>query len=121
MTTTLSPWTPADVLRGMRDNPRLGLDPVVVKAFINLTGIYPVGTVVVLDTFELAIVVAANPEATALSRPLVRMLMDDRGNLLDDPTPVDLTTLSPTGQFARTIIRTEDPQRYGINIGDYFA
>ncbi len=46
-----SPWTPADVLRGMRDNPRLGLDPVVVKAFINLTGIYPVGTVVVLDTF----------------------------------------------------------------------
>jgi len=116
-----SPWTPADVLRGMRDNPRLGLDPVVVKAFINLTGIYPVGTVVVLDTFELAIVLAANPDATALSRPLVRILMDDRGNLLDDPTPVDLTTRSQTGQFARTIIRTEDPQRYGINIGDYFA
>lgn len=116
-----SPWTPADVLRGMRDNPRLGLDPVVVKAFINLTGIYPVGTVVVLDTFELAVVLAANPDATALSRPLVRILMDDRGNLLDDPTPVDLTTRSPTGQFARTIIRTEDPQRYGINIGDYFA
>lgn len=116
-----SPWTPADVLRGMRDNPRLGLDPVVVKAFINLTGIYPVGTVVVLDTFELAIVLASNPDATALSRPLVRILMDDRGNLLGDPTPVDLTTRSATGQFARTIIRTEDPQRYGINIGDYFV
>lgn len=116
-----SPWTPADVLRGMRDNPRLGLDPVVVKAFINLTGIYPVGTVVVLDTFELAIVLAANPDATALSRPLVRILMDDRGNMLDDATPVDLTARTPTGQFARSIIRTEDPQRYGINIGDYFA
>jgi len=116
-----APWSPADVLRGMRDNPRLGLDPVVVKAFINLTGIYPVGTVVVLDTFELAIVLASNPEPTALSRPLVRILMDDRGNLLADPTPVDLTTQTPTGQFARTIIRTEDPQRYGINIGDYFA
>ena len=116
-----APWTPADVLRGMRDNPRLGLDPVVVKAFINLTGIYPVGTVVVLDTFELAIVLATNPDATALSRPLVRILMDDRGNLLDDPAPVDLTARIATGQFARTIIRTEDPQRYGINIGDYFA
>ncbi|AMW04972.1 HD-GYP domain-containing protein [Gemmatimonas phototrophica] len=116
-----SPWTPADVLRGMRDNPRLGLDPVVVKAFINLTGIYPVGTVVVLDTFELAIVMAANPDATALSRPIIRILMDDRGNLIDDPTLVDLTAQVTTGQFARTIIRTEDPQRYGINIGDYFA
>ena len=37
----------------MRDNPRRGMDPVIVKAFINLTGIYPVGTLVVLDTFEL--------------------------------------------------------------------
>jgi hypothetical protein len=105
----------------MRDNPRLGLDPVVVKAFINLTGIYPVGTVVVLDTFELAIVLAANPDPSALSRPIIRLLMDDRGNLLDDPNPVDLTVRTATGQFARTIIRTEDPQRYGINIGDYFA
>lgn len=116
-----APWTPADVLRGMRDNPRLGLDPVVVKAFINLTGIYPVGTVVVLDTFELAVVLATNPDATALSRPLVRILMDDRGNLVDDPAPVDLTARTPAGQFARTIIRTEDPQRYGLNIGDYFV
>lgn len=116
-----APWTPADVLRGMRDNRRLGLDPVVVKAFINLTGIYPAGTVVVLDTFELAIVLAANPDPTALSRPLVRLLMDDRGNLLEDPTPVDLTARTATGQFARTIIRTEDPQRYGVNIGDYFS
>ena len=116
-----SPWTPADVLRGMRDNPRLGLDPTVVKAFINLTGIYPVGTVVVPDTFELAIVLAANPDPSALSRPIVHLLTDDRGNLLDDPTPVDLTARTATGQFAHTIIRTEDPQRYGINIGDYFA
>jgi hypothetical protein len=66
-------------------------------------------------------VLAANADATALSRPLVRILTDDRGNLRDDPTPVDLTMRTPEGQFARTIIRTDDPQRYGINIGDYFA
>jgi HD-GYP domain-containing protein (c-di-GMP phosphodiesterase class II) len=116
-----SPWSPADVLRGMRDNPRLGFDPVVVKAFINLTGIYPVGTVVVLDTFELAIVMRSNPDPTALSRPIIRLLMDERGNLVSDSTPVDLTMRAADGQFARTIIRTEDPQRYGINLGDYFA
>ena len=115
------PWTPADVLRGMRDNTRLGLDPVVVKAFMNLTGIYPVGTLVVLDTFALAMVVASNPEPTALSRPLVRMITDGQGNRLDDLQVYDLTSCDASGQFMHTIIRTEDPQRHAIDIGDYFA
>lgn len=116
-----APWTPSDVLRGMRDNPRLGVDPVVVKAFINLTGIHPVGTLVLLDTFEIALVMAANPDQTALSRPLVRILMDERGNPVQDDTLVDLTKCDASGQFLRSIIRTEDPNRYGINITDYFA
>ncbi len=116
-----APWTPADVLRGMRDNARLGLDPVVVKAFINLTGIYPVGTLVVLDSFALAMVVAANPDPGALSRPLVRMITDAQGNRLSDLQVYDLTSCHVSGQFEHTIIRTEDPQRYGINIGEYFA
>ena len=54
------PFTPAQVMLEMRDNPRRGMDPVIVKAFINLTGIYPPGTLVVLDTFELGIVHAVN-------------------------------------------------------------
>ncbi len=116
-----SPWSPADVLRGMRDNPRLGLDAVIVKAFINLTGIYPVGTLVVLDSFELAIVHAAAVEPTALSRPLVRLLSDALGNRLADVVHCDLTAIDEQGQYRRTIIRTEDPERYGIRIGDYFA
>ena len=63
----------------MRDNPRRGMDPVIVKAFINLTGIYPVGTLVVLDTFELGIVHAVNPLQDMLSRPIVRIISDDTG------------------------------------------
>ena len=116
-----SPWSPADVLRGMRDNPRLGLDPVIVKAFINLTGIYPVGTLVVLDSFELALVQAASADPTALSRPILRLLSDALGNRLTDVVLCDLTAVDATGQYSRTIIRTEDPERYGIRIGDYFA
>ncbi len=116
-----SPWTPADVLRGMRDNPRLGLDQVVVKAFINLTGIYPVGTVVTLDTLELALVQCANPEPTALSRPIVRLLSDSQGNRLADVIHIDLLDQDEHGQYRRTIIRTEDPDRHGIRIADYFA
>jgi HD-GYP domain-containing protein (c-di-GMP phosphodiesterase class II) len=42
------PLSPAAVLAGMRDNPRRGFDQVIVKGLINLVGIYPVGTWVVL-------------------------------------------------------------------------
>ena len=117
-----NPWSPADVLRGMRDNTRLGFDPVIVKAFINLTGIYPIGTLVVLDTFEMGLVHAPNADTTALSRPLVRLMSDEQGNLLPTTFITDLTERADDGgAYLRTIIRTEDPSRYGIRVGDYFG
>jgi HD-GYP domain-containing protein (c-di-GMP phosphodiesterase class II) len=115
------PYNPAEVLREMRDNPRRGMDPVVVKAFINLTGIYPIGTLVVLDTFELGIVHAANPIPEMLARPLVKVISDSVGNLMHPGTVVDLADRSPDGNFSRTIIKTENPERYGVRVADYFV
>jgi HD-GYP domain-containing protein (c-di-GMP phosphodiesterase class II) len=114
------PLTPAQVMAEMRDNARRGMDPVVVKAFINLTGIYPVGTLVILDTFELGIVHAANPIVEMLSRPIVRVISDEQGNLMQPGTLTDLAEQSADGVFLRTIIKTENPERYGIRVGDYF-
>jgi HD-GYP domain-containing protein (c-di-GMP phosphodiesterase class II) len=115
------PFTPAEVMHELRNNPRRGMDPVIVKAFINLTGIYPVGTLVVLDTFELGIVHAANPLQEMLSRPIVRIISDAMGNILYPGSLVDLADRGPDGVFARTIIKTDNPDRYGIRIGDYFV
>ena len=115
------PLSPAAVLAGMRDNARRGFDPVIVKGFINLLGVFPVGTLVVLDTFELALVHASNPRPEALSRPIVRIVSDDRGNILYPGTLIDLTEQGEGGAFRRTIIKTDDPVRYGINVGDYFV
>jgi HD-GYP domain-containing protein (c-di-GMP phosphodiesterase class II) len=115
-----TPLNPAQVMMEMRDNPRRGMDPVVVKAFINLTGIYPVGTLVVLDTFELGIVHAVNPIPEMLSRPLVRVISDAQGNLQHPGTLIDLAEQSEEGVYLRTIIKTENPERYGIRVGDYF-
>ena len=115
-----TPMSPAQVLQEMRENPRRGMDQVVVKAFINLTGIYPVGTLVVLDTFELGIVHAVNPIHEMLSRPIVRVISDDRGNLMHPGTLADLAEQSGEGVYLRTIIKTDNPDRYGIRVGDYF-
>jgi HD-GYP domain-containing protein (c-di-GMP phosphodiesterase class II) len=114
------PLNPAQVMQEMRDNPRRGMDPVVVKAFINLTGIYPVGTLVVLDTFELGIVHAVNPIPEMLSRPIVRVISDAQGVLQHPGTLVDLAEQGEGGLYLRTIIKTENPERYGIRVGDYF-
>jgi HD-GYP domain-containing protein (c-di-GMP phosphodiesterase class II) len=112
---------PAQVLREMRDNPRRGMDAVVVKAFINLTGIYPVGTLVVLDTFELGVVEAVNPLPDMLARPIVRIISDSMGNLQHPGTTVDLADRKEDGVFLRTIIKTENPERYGVRVSDYFV
>jgi HD-GYP domain-containing protein (c-di-GMP phosphodiesterase class II) len=114
------PMNPADVVKEMRDNARRGMDPVLVKAFVNLTGIYPVGTLVVLDTFEFGLVHGTNPIAEMLSRPIVRIVSDDKGNVLFPGYLVDLADRGQDGMFRRTIIKTEQPERYGIRVGDYF-
>ena len=114
-------WSPAAVIQEMRDNPKRGMDPVVVKAFSNLLGIYPVGTLIVLDTLELAIVHAANPNPEMMSRPIVRVVTDFQGNLLYPGELMDLATQEKPGVFTKSIIRTADPNRYGIRVSDYFV
>jgi HD-GYP domain-containing protein (c-di-GMP phosphodiesterase class II) len=116
------PLSPADVLQEMRSNPMRGMDQVVVKAFMSLVGHYPVGTFLVLDTFELAIVHAVNPRPEAISRPIVRVVSDAMGNVLYPGHLVDLQQQDPaTGAYLRTIIKIADPERYGIRISDYFV
>ena len=115
------PYPPPAVLQEMRDNPKRGMDPVVVKAFINLLGIYPVGTLVVLDTFELAVVYAANPDPEALSRPIVKIVSDANGLVMNPPLTVDLNIPDASGEYPRTIIKTAEADRYGLNVNDYLV
>lgn len=116
------PYPPDEVLKELRDNPKRGFDRVVVKAFINMMGIFPVGTLGILDTGELGVVVAPNPNPEELHRPLIRVVSDPNGRRLPPGPIVDLSAPDPaTGRPARTIIKTTDPERYGIRVADYVA
>jgi len=115
------PMNPAAVLAELRDNARRGQDQVVVKAFVSLLGIYPVGTFVVLDTFELAIVHSVNPDPDLVSRPIVLIVSDALGNVHHPGDLVNLADTDEAGTFQRSIIKTADPERYGIRVGDYFV
>jgi hypothetical protein len=115
------PWPPDRVLKEMRDNPSRGFDPLLVKAFISMTGIYPVGSVVILDSFELAVVTARNPRPEAMHQPVVQVIYDSMGVRVDPPRTLDLSETDAAGKPLRAIIKTTDPERYGIHVGDYFV
>ncbi len=115
------PWQPAAVLKEMWMNTGRGYDPVLVKALINLLGIYPVGTVVILDTFEVAIVAGPGSNHEELHRPLVRIVIGADGAPLPAPGELaDLSLVSTDGEYPHTIVKVTSPDRYGIVVGDYF-
>jgi HD-GYP domain-containing protein (c-di-GMP phosphodiesterase class II) len=115
------PWRPEDALQEMRDNPRRGYDPLLVKALINVTGTYPPGTLVILDTHEMAVVTAPNADPGKLHQPVVKIIYSAAGMPLSDPITVTIGVDDPeTGEPARSIIKTTRPEKYGISLDSYF-
>jgi hypothetical protein len=95
-------------------------DPKLLEVFVRLVGIYPVGSLVRLNSGELALVVKANP--TDPSRPFVRLLFDRSGRRFAEEQEVDLTELEPeSGRFRRTIIMAVDPASKNFDVAKYLA
>ncbi len=116
------PIQPDEVLREMWENPRRGYDHVIVKALINLIGVYPVGTCVILDTFEVGIIAGPNPDPAFLNRPLVKIVIDPDGAVMLPPArTINLAERDPSGAFLRSIVKVTNPDRYGLTVGDYFV
>ena len=107
------PWPPDEVLKEMRDNPRRGFDQLIVQALITATGVYPVGTLVILDTQELAVVSKTNTAPEHIHEPIVKVISDSKGGPLETPVTLDIAVSE------RTIVRTTDAQKYGIRVSDY--
>jgi HD-GYP domain-containing protein (c-di-GMP phosphodiesterase class II) len=90
-------------------------DPLLVKAFINCMGMFPVGSTVLLTTGELAVVVESNPDPERIHQPKVKVVTDDQKR----PRDVVLFDLSQPDSTGRTILRCVDPELYGINSAYY--
>ena len=95
---------------GMRDNPKRGQDTLLVKVLITATGVYPVGTLVILDSHELAVVAQANPDPDLLHRPTVRVISDPMVSRSVSPSPwiwpgTTLPRARPYGRSSRRPIR----------------
>ncbi len=79
--------------------------PLLLRVFIQMMGIYPVGSVVALNTGEVGLVVEANPDPFLKLRPKVKIIADKEGHRIDGPV-VDLTEKDPvTQRYIRTIVK----------------
>lgn len=91
------------------------VDPLLLKFFINMVGVYPIGSLVLLNTNELGIVYQSNPVFP--DRPRIRIIMDSTGKRTD--YTVDISEKDESGNFPRTIIKTLDFTKYKINLAEY--
>ncbi|MFQ6069110.1 MAG: HD-GYP domain-containing protein [Candidatus Aminicenantales bacterium] len=113
-------FTRNDALSLMIEKSGKDFDPLLLKVFANMVGAYPIGTLVALDTGELAVVTETNPDVAFYLRPKVKLITDSSGNRIDGDI-VDLTEKDAfTHGYKRTIVKSLNPHKYGINVADYF-
>ena len=113
-------YTTFDALNEMLDQAGTEFNTEILKVFVNMMGIFPIGSLVALSTGEAGIVVDLNPDPKFMLRPKVKLVADAEGNRVDGEV-VDLAEPDPdTGAFKRSIAGVLNPEKYSINVIDYF-
>lgn len=103
-------FTPDEVLKKMMYQMTVKFDAFLLKMFVNIIGVYPAGTLVLLSSGELAVVAQNNPDN--LSRPQVSII-GDRSGPYYEYKEVDL---AGTDNSALGISKIIDPQKYNIDM-----
>jgi HD-GYP domain-containing protein (c-di-GMP phosphodiesterase class II) len=114
------PYSPEKALKFMLAKSGRAFDPLLLKVFVNSIGIFPVGTVVLLDTNELGVVVKVSGNIDKADRPTIKVIADANGNAVDGDL-IDLEEQDEkTGLYRCSITKTIDPAAYGLDVSRYF-
>lgn len=108
--------TPHDTLQMLYKLGTQGhVDGTLVQQFVQVVGVYPVGSCVLLDTGERAIVKQFNHQAPL--RPLVVLITDEAGR--HRSAPLDLDLAAQPRKSTQTIASILDPATLGIDSRTY--
>lgn len=109
------PMPPATAINLMKGLAGEFLNPDLVNSFATMMGKYPPGTLVRLDTNEIALVWKAN--LTNPEMPLVRVIYEADGTMVEKPAT---EKLEERKEGAKKIVAVLDPLARGIDVGEYF-
>ena len=115
------PMSPSKALNLMLSKSGKSFDAVLLKLFVNCVGIIPIGSLVMLETSELAVVLKPATDKAQAERPFVKVITDPQGNPIDHGREVDLTEKHETGDFRHEIIRLIDNTEYKFDTSRYFV
>ena len=88
-------------------------DRRLLRRFVNLIGMYPVGTLVRLNTEEVGVVTHEHPADPF--RPQVKVILDERGDKLEEPVLVNTWERDARGEFPRAVVGAVDPDQVAID------
>jgi HD-GYP domain-containing protein (c-di-GMP phosphodiesterase class II) len=110
------PMSPDKALSIMMERSGTQLDPLLLKFFINMVGVFPIGSLVMLDTRELGLVYES--DVVFMERPRVLIIIDRNDKRVKGPV-VNLIEKDEKGKYLRSILKTLDINKYRINLAEY--
>jgi hypothetical protein len=94
-------------------------DPILLKVFIKMIGIYPIGTLLKLDSGEIGLVTESSQEIDPL-RPRVVLLESAGKNKFKRGKTVSLSEKNfKSSAYKRNIVGSYHPCLYGIQPAQY--
>ncbi|MDC7692420.1 HD-GYP domain-containing protein [Vogesella indigofera] len=103
---------PTDALRKIFEWSKYHFDPKLVQAFMRCVGIYPVGTLVLLESGKLGVVIEQHD--SNLLTPKIKVMFSSKSNTYLQPEIIDLSRPLGFGGGDK-IVRHEAPEKWGIN------
>ena len=98
-------------IMGEQGNP--AFNQPLLKRFINLMELFPIGNLIHLNTDKLAIVSAEHP--TDPFRPQVKILTDKTGARLEEPLLANTWERDGRGEHTRAVVEAVDPESLDID------
>ncbi|HEY8608747.1 MAG TPA: HD-GYP domain-containing protein [Noviherbaspirillum sp.] len=108
----------AEALRKIYEWSKFHFDPAQVQAFMRCVGIYPVGTLVLLESGRLGVVI--EPHETNLLAPKVRVFFSTKSNTYIKPLDLDLSKPLGMGGGDR-ILSHESAEKWRVEPMRFFG
>jgi HD-GYP domain-containing protein (c-di-GMP phosphodiesterase class II) len=105
---------PSDRIKAImtqKDSP--AFNGMLLRRFINLMGIFPVGTLVRLATGEVAVVTHEHPSDPF--RPQIKIVRDPLGETVEEPGLVNTWERDSRGEFRYAVVEAVDPESVEID------
>jgi HD-GYP domain-containing protein (c-di-GMP phosphodiesterase class II) len=114
------PMSPSKVLGFMFGKAGKSFDATLMKLFMTCVGIIPIGSLVLLDSNELAVVLKPTADPAEAEYPYVKVITDTQGSPIDNGREIDLREKDENGEYRNYIIRLIDNTEHKFDTSRYF-